>query len=276
MRRCAITLLIHYLQHMKFEITSELSYEVIEPTTYFFNIQAANTVGQIIHDESISISPNLHFEEFTLQHTDTRFIKLQMNFGTFTILYKATVEVQENYIDEETLNVSVPILQLDHEVLPYIAPSRHCESDKLLKFAFKTFGHLPNEFAKAKAINEWIAQHIEYISGSTTSSTAACDTLISRQGVCKDFAHVGIALCRALDIPARYLTCYAANLYPPDIHACFEAYIANQWITFDPTLLSTNNQIVKIAHGKDASEVAVASYYGKTNCTYMNIQCEVL
>ena len=100
--------------------------------------------------------------------------------------------------------------------------------------------------------------------------------MISRRGVCKDFAHLGIALCRALDIPARYFTGYAVNLLPPDIHACFEAYIGGQWVLFDPTHLSEKDKLVKIAHGKDASEASVVIFYGNTCCTNMNILCDVV
>jgi transglutaminase-like putative cysteine protease len=97
--------------------------------------------------------------------------------------------------------------------------------------------------------------------------------LLHKAGVCKDFAHLGIALCRALDIPARYFTGYASHLNPPDFHACFEAYIGGHWIIFDPTKLAALNGLVKIANGKDASEAAVASYFGDIKCTQMDIQC---
>lgn len=261
---------------MKFKISSELTYDVLEPTTYIFNIQAIQTLHQNILEESIVISPNLVYDAFTLNDTGTRFLKLQVNYGTFTIAYDAIVDVTEKIIDEKSLFQQTSILQLDNEVLPYLSPSRHCESDKLLKFAQKEFGHYPIEYEKVQAINQWIFNNIDYVGGTTDSSTSACDTIISKQGVCKDFAHLGIALCRALDIPARYLTSYAANLFPPDIHACFEAYIAHQWIIFDATQLSKNNELVKIAHGKDASEVAVLSYFGKTNCTHMKVQCDII
>ncbi|MDZ4331562.1 MAG: transglutaminase family protein, partial [Flavobacterium sp.] len=191
----------------------------------------------------------------------------------FTVIYEAEVEVSYTVYDEKVLLQSIPIINLDHEVLPFISPSRHCESDKLLEFATNECGYLPNEYAKAKAINEWIFNTVEYKTGVTNSSTSACDTLLDRVGVCKDFAHLGIALCRALDIPARYFTGYAYNLNPPDFHACFEAYIGGQWLFFDPTKLAVANGLVKIANGKDASEVAVASYFGDVTCTFMKIEC---
>lgn len=265
-----------YLHDMKFKIFSELSYEVFTLTTFFFNIQVAKCAGQHILEESLSISPDLIFSEYSLKDSDARFIKMQINYGNFTITYQATVEVEEKLIDENTLITSLPLIKTDHEVLPYISPSRHCESDKLIHFAQKEFGHLSNDYEKANAISDWIFKTIAYRTASTNSSISACDTLISREGVCKDFAHLGIALCRAMDIPARYFSGYASNLNPPDIHACFEAYLGGQWINFDATHLSEKNGLVKISNGKDASEIAVATYYGQTNCTYMNVQCDIV
>jgi transglutaminase-like putative cysteine protease len=259
---------------MKFNLFSELSYEVFSPTTFIFNIQAARLPNQEIIEEALYISPNIEFEEFSLDNDKARFVKLAANQGpNFTITYQATVALQYKIIDEATLLQYIPIAALDNNVIPYLFPSRHCQSDKLRKLATKEFGQLPNEYAKVVAINEWIFNHTDYISGTTDSGTSALDTLIQQEGVCKDFAHLGIALCRSLDIPARYITGYAYNLNPPDFHACFEAYIGGNWIFFDPTKMVAANGFVKIANAKDATEAAVASFFGNTNCTYMNVQC---
>jgi transglutaminase-like putative cysteine protease len=259
---------------MKFNLFSELSYEVFSPATFIFNIQAARLPNQEIIKEALFITPAIEFEEFSLNNDEARFIKLAVNQGTnFTISYKATVDLQCRIIDETNLLKSIPIAALNKDVIPYLFPSRHCQSDKLRKLANKEFGHLPNEYAKVVAINEWIFNNTDYISGTTDSGTSAIDTLIQHEGVCKDFAHLGIALCRSLDIPARYITGYGYNLQPPDFHACFEAYLGGNWIFFDPTKMVALNGFVKIANAKDAAEAAVASFFGNTNCTYMNVQC---
>ncbi|MBC7889796.1 MAG: transglutaminase family protein [Ferruginibacter sp.] len=259
---------------MKFNIFSELSYEVFSPTTFIFNVQAARSPNQSIIEETLLVTPGLNFEEFTLNNVDARFIRMEVGTGIyFTITYYALVDVQYRIIDEKALAQSIPIIQLNTEVLPYLFPSRHCQSDKLRKLATKEFGHLQNTYTKVLAINNWIFNNTDYITGATDSGTSAYDTLIQREGVCKDFAHLGIAMCRASDIPARYFTGYACNLNPPDFHACFEAYIAGQWIFFDPTKLVPINGLVKIANSKDAGDAAVASFFGNTNCTYMNVQC---
>lgn len=258
---------------MRFKVYSALSYETISATTFIFNIQAAKSARQKVVSESLVVTSAITTEEFTLKNSDTRFVKMVEQGVFFTITYQAEIDVQHTIIDEKVLLQSLPIIKIDHEVLLFISPSRHCESDKLLEFATKEFGYLPNEYAKEKAINEWIFNTVEYRSGATTSSTSACDTVLHKVGVCKDFAHLGIALCSALDISARYYTEYAYNLNPPDFHACFEAYIGGRWIFFDPTKLADSNCLVKIANGKDASEVAVASYFGAVNCIFMKIEC---
>ena len=117
------------------------------------------------------------------------------------------------------------------------------------------------------AITDWIHDNVEYVRGSTNSETSAYDTVTQRVGVCRDFAHLGIALCRALNIPARYFTGYAYELEPPDIHACFECYIGGTWMVFDATRLAHLNGLVRIAAGRDAADTAVASVFGAARCS---------
>jgi hypothetical protein len=162
---------------MKFKILSELTYEVYAPTTYIFNIQASNSNNQTILEESLSFSPELNFQEFTLPCSDSRYIKLQINYGTFTISYKALVEVNELLVNESTLLQEIPLFEMDNEVMTYISPSRHCESDKLIEFAAKEFGHLQDSLTKVKAIDNWIFNNVNYLTRSTNSSESACDTL---------------------------------------------------------------------------------------------------
>ena len=131
-------------------------------------------------------------------------------------------------------------------------------------------------YEKVLAINDWIYSNIEYVLGSTNAQTSAMDTLIERVGVCRDFAHLGIALCRALSIPARYFTGYAYQLSPQDFHACFEAYIDGNWIVFDATRLAPLNGLVKIANGRDAADSAVASIFGAAQGNNVTVNCEVL
>jgi transglutaminase-like putative cysteine protease len=142
--------------------------------------------------------------------------------------------------------------------------------------AYKKFGHIGHMYEKVLAIVDWIYENIEYVSGSTTSQTSAYDTLTERAGVCRDFAHLAIAFCRALSIPARYFTGYSYKLKPSDFHACFEAHIGGQWLIFDATRLAPLNGLVKIANGRDAADASIASIFGNVNLLSMQVNCQAL
>ena len=259
---------------MQFKVFSELEYQVFIPSIFIFNIEVAKTANQTILQETLTIDTNFKLEAFNSQN-GTRFLRLQVEKPTnFKIAYSATVEsnyrIIKEYANEKTL------LQLDAEIIPYLFPSRYCQSDKLQRLAAKEFGNIEGTYAKVTAITDWIFNNVEYLSGSTNSSTSALDTISERAGVCRDFAHLGIALCRALSIPARYFTGYAFKLNPQDFHACFEAYIGGNWLFFDATRLIPISGLVKIANGRDAADAAVASIFGYTFCNYINVGCEAV
>jgi len=116
---------------------------------------------------------------------------------------------------------------------------------------------------------------VQYLSGSSNAQTSAFDTVTEQAGVCRDFAHLGIALCRALTIPARYFTGYAYQLQPADFHACFEAYIGTEWVLFDATRLVPLNGLIKIASGRDAADTAIANIFGGINFDAIQVSCEL-
>jgi len=259
---------------MVFEILSELQYQVYMPTTFIFSIQAGRSDSQTILEESLVTEPALETEEITGPEGGSRFIRLKVNGNNqFTIRYQARVDIDYNIIHQRRLAQTVPVNKLNADELHYLFPSRYCQSDKLQKLASKEFGQIETAYGKVSAITEWIYNNVEYTTGTTNSSTSAFDTLTERVGVCRDFAHLGIALCRALTIPARYFTGYAYGLKPPDFHACFEAHIGGEWIFFDPTKLVPVNGLVKIANGRDAADAAVASIFGKASSRSVIVQC---
>jgi transglutaminase-like putative cysteine protease len=157
----------------------------------------------------------------------------------------------------------MPIEALPHEVLPDLMPTRYCESDRLASAATKMFGPIDPGYARVQAVCDWIHEHIEYRAGSTNTTTTACDVFLQRSGVCRDFAHLGVAFCRALNIPARLAVGYARfDTPPPDFHAVFEAFVGGHWELFDPTGLADPQDLVRIAVGRDAGDVAFATLFG--------------
>jgi transglutaminase-like putative cysteine protease len=259
---------------MKFKVTGQLGYEVTAPSTFILNIHALRTPAQAILEETFTVEPYIKIEEFS-HYTENRFIRLEVTEPTtLNISYSALVDTSFKLTPAEQLT-QVPIADVDPMVLPYIFPSRYCQSDKLFRFANNKFGKINNAFEKVVALTQWIHDNVEYFSGSTNSQTSAYDTVTELAGVCRDFAHLGIALCRALDIPARYFTGYAYQLNPPDFHACFEAYLGGKWIIFDATQLAPLNGLVKIATGRDAADAAIASIFGSVNYLSVSSICEL-
>ncbi|ULT39988.1 transglutaminase family protein [Niabella defluvii] len=199
---------------MKFKISAELSYKVKTDTTFFFNIQAAQTRSQLITDEQIITTPaKVKIESFELGTRKARFLRVQVpQTDYFKISYTAMAELKLKPVNLKRAELQVSTIP--PEAVSYLFPSRYCQVDKLYKFADVEFNALKTTYAKVQAISNWIHRHVHYVSGSTNASTSSIETITQREGVCRDFAHLGIALCRAISIPARYFACYAYQLNP--------------------------------------------------------------
>lgn len=261
---------------MRFDVASELHYAVAAPSTIIFNIQALQTRIQRVVDESLVIEPKLVYEEFASTTGDSRFVRLETGAAkTLSVSYRATVDVEHAVVDAEDLS-RVPVQELAHDVVPFLFPSRYCESDRLGRFAARHFGHLAaTPHACVTAIVDWVHDNVEYVRGATDAQTSAFDTVTQGAGVCRDFAHLAIAFCRALNIPARYFTGYAYRLEPPDFHACFEVYIGGRWVLFDATRLVPLNGIVRIATGRDAADASIATIFGCATLERMTVRCDI-
>lgn len=255
---------------MKFNLGCQLSYSIIQSSTLVFNISAVNNEYQEILDENLQIEPQLEVEEYNDPILKNRYFRLNAQPGKLKVAYQATAKVQPFYTEPDTI-AEVPPAELPLEIFPYLYPSRYCQSDQLLQLAASEFGNLKLGFSRVTAICNWIYDHITYLSGSTDQSTSAADTVVERAGVCRDFAHLGIALCRALNIPARFVSGYAYSLEPPDFHACFEAYLGDRWYLFDPTRLVPQNGLIRIGTGRDATDASFATIFGSVQMEQMHL-----
>ncbi len=258
---------------MKFNVLAEMTYTANTAGTLILNVHALRSPKQTVISERFDVTPYLKAEEITDNDGENRLMRFEVpEPANITINYTATVDNAYQLVDLSTV-IEEPVHSLPAGVLKYLNPSRYCQSDKLVRLAHHMFGNHVNPFEKVKAIVNWIYENVQYLSGSTNSQTSAFDTVTEQAGVCRDFAHVGIALCRALTIPARYFTGYAYKLYPADFHACFEAYIGGQWIFFDATRLVPINGMVKIATGRDAADAAIANIFGDISFNTMLVGC---
>ena len=246
---------------MKFKISSCLHYEASSPVTLFLNVRARPFELQTLMKESFKITPDSECAMLITEQDENRFDRVKMTSEQITIDYQAEVEAEHQLIDADLLR-KVPASSLDAYVLPYLFPSRYCESDRLYRLAWQKFGKFSSAYDQVLEITRWINGSVEYVPGATNASTSAYNTVTECAGVCRDFAHLGVALCRALSIPARYVTGYAYRLEPPDFHAAFEAYIGGYWILLDATRLAPLNGFVQIGRGRDAADVSVCTIFG--------------
>ena len=259
---------------MNFNVKCELDYTLDGPASFLFALKCIETGGQQILSESLTADPSLPIEEFTIVGGMNRFSRLQtLNPGSLKIAYQAEVSTSMRIANISDLNSGGPG-NLIPEAIPFLFPSRYCQSDRLRNHAMDLFGHLTTPYAIASEVSDWIFEHVAYVSGSSGETSSAMDTFEQRQGVCRDFAHLGIALCRALNVPARYATCYAYQLNPPDFHACFEVFIDGWWYLFDATRLAPLNGLVRIATGRDAADAAVCTIFGNPELTASIVSCE--
>jgi len=148
-----------------------------------------------------------------------------------------------------------PPVTNDVDLVTYLRPSRYCESDSLTPTARSEFAGLSGHDLLS-AVTGWVWVHLQYMPGSSLPTDGAEQTMLSRRGVCRDYAHLVIALLRALDVPARMVAVYAPGLAPMDFHAVAEANIDGQWWVVDATRLAPRQSMVRIATGRDAADTA--------------------
>ena len=251
---------------IRIELHVELSYLIdMQGADFVFNIHAAHTPSQIISAESLVLSqpvvPQIHADPVT----GNRYMRLRGEPGELRLSYMATVDLTHHFADPAQL-AEVPVRSLPPEVMGYIYPSRYCQSDRLLKLAANEFGGLWQGHRRVQAIRDWVQSRVAFTSNTSNSNTSAVDTLIERVGICRDFAHLMIALCRAVNIPARFTTGtdYGADpvLGPPDFHAYVEVYLGDRWYIFDPSGTAIPMGLVRFGTGRDAADVAFATIFG--------------
>lgn len=258
---------------MSFQISAKLSYQVDSRSTLLLNIHALGYTNQTLAEENFTVTQGCTCEFFHLGEGQNLYVRIDTHdVSDLLITYSAVADT--NPSSHRILNIEdVPVGRLTPDALPYLFPSRYCESDRLGKEAVELFGNIKHPLAQASAIAEWIFQNCAYEPGSSDASTSAYDTFQQKAGVCRDFAHLGITLCRALSIPARYFAGYACDMVPPDFHACFEVCVGNDWFLFDPTRLSSPNGLVRISSGRDAADCSVATIFGNVTLLCSTVSC---
>jgi len=260
-------------QEMRYKLGCDLQYEVRGPTTFIFNFEVAKLIRH--HDlvETLSFTPELARRTYVVPDIRNRYVSVNTGSGPLRAKYEAEVTLDVFRADPATV-LELSLDQVPLDIMPYLLPSRFVPSDRLADFAKREFGHLDRGHSRVTAICNWIYNNIEYRRGSSDEQTTATESLLRRAGVCRDFSHLGIAFCRALDIPARFVSCYAYGLEPSDFHAVFECYLSGRWWLFDATRQADLDGLIRIGVGRDAAEIAFASPFGEVDCGPVKITIE--
>ncbi len=254
-----------------FDIDCILDYEVRGPSDFIFQVHAHHGFDQQVLSESLVLTPNLPRHVFADPGIGHRFMRVHADSGPFSLRYQARVQRTVQPMDPQAREW--PIADLPDDLLHNLNPTRYCESDHLSAVSQSLFGQLPLGLSRVQAIVEWIHQNNSYQIGTSNATTTARDVFNKRAGVCRDFAHLGITFCRALNIPARLVVGYAQFDDPPsDFHAMFEAYLGGRWVMFDATQMSPIDDLVRIATGRDAKDVAFATIFGPATLLAMDPQ----
>lgn len=255
---------------MKLIVRSELVYEFAPGTEIIASIQAAHSPDQTVISERLQLQPGVAITQDAADANGERRFRAALS-GPVTISYEATVDNGFRVQLPQTLHQH-SWTELPQEVLQYLTPSRYCPSDKFIPFAMREFGHLAGG-ARVLAVLDWIYANVDYKLGVSNAETDAERTFLDRAGVCRDFTHLGITLCRALNIPARAVSAYAFRLNPPDFHAIFEVFMDGGWWMVDPTRLASIDGLVRIGVGRDAADVAFLTT--SLNCTPVSVTVSV-
>jgi transglutaminase-like putative cysteine protease len=248
---------------MKLEVGCYLNFEASEPTPLILILKPRSSDRQWVLRQTYLLEPFVPAREYTDVYGNLC-QRLMTPVGKFDIRTEAWVETS----DTIAVAPGAPLTAIEFLpdwILQFLLPSRYCQSDQLFDLATEISADYAPGYDQVEAIRAWIHDRIEYQYGTSNASTSALDTAQQRVGVCRDFAHLGIALCRALDIPARMVAGYLYQLEPMDLHAWFEAYLNGQWYTFDATQLEPRGNRVTIAYGRDAADVALTTQFGSAS-----------
>ncbi|RYF75578.1 MAG: transglutaminase family protein [Comamonadaceae bacterium] len=251
-------------------IDTVLDYQVQAPSHLVLNIEAARCGSQAVSSEELIIEPPIEMNAYCDESSGNRFVRFDVQPGPLRIRYRASV--QRSVVDVPTDLTETPVNALPNEVIHYLMPTRYCESDLMSRAAQQLFGDLPPGIGRVQAIVDWIHESITYEPGSSVSTTTAREVFVERAGVCRDFAHLGITFCRALNIPARLVVGYVAFEEPPqDFHAVFEAWLGGRWVLFDATRMAPVDRLVRVGTGRDAKDVAFCTLFGPVTMTGKSI-----
>lgn len=257
---------------MRLTIDVLLDYAIAEPCDVLLQIEAAADADQRLIEDTLTVTSREPLRAVAGEEgVDQRCWVLAE--GHFVAEYRGIIEINRAGGDIAGLPLTAP-RDLSAALVPYVMPSRYCESDRLETLVEDEFGTFAGG-AKALAIRDWVAAHLTYESGTSAGVTTAIDTLVSRKGVCRDYAHLTVALLRAAAIPARCAAGYSPGVDPQDFHAVAEAWLDGAWHLLDATGMATPEDFARVAVGRDATDIAFMTIFGAASLQRQSVRVVV-
>ncbi|MGJ8672729.1 transglutaminase domain-containing protein [Rubritalea sp.] len=240
--------------------TSTLEFQIPEETPFLLMLRPRSGWQQWISREQYLLTPNVPMMEFT-DPFGNLCQRVVVPAGPLTIQTAVDAEVPDG-CDTAPGAPFTEVQKLPNDTLPFLLPSRYCESDRFMNLAYQVTNEAAHGYDQCTAIVDYIRTAKAYGPGLGNDIISACEANQRSHLVCRDMAHIGIACCRALSIPARMVVGYLESLEPMDLHAWFEAYVGGRWYTFDPTQEDNSGGRIAIAYGRDAADVAIYTQFG--------------
>jgi transglutaminase-like putative cysteine protease len=235
----------HVIGASKRDVGAQLEVEITAPTLEFHMAVTPHPDTQVSESLSFVLDGQpVQALEISGAHGN-RIHKLDAPVGNLQVDYAATIVGRT---DPAPVN--------EYDLSMYLRPSRYAEADKFYGFAATEFGNYIDSATLLEKVSLWVSTRLNYVPGSSDPIDGAMDTLLAGAGVCRDFAHLVVALLRAVNVPARVVSVYAPGLYPMDFHAVADAFVDGQWRVVDGTLLAPRQALVRIATGRDAADIA--------------------
>ena len=253
---------------MTIAIEAHVAFRFDQPTDFLLQMEAAAIPEQQLSGPGLTISASEHTARVPGEDQVGERIWLRC-VGDFTADYAITAQLARTIAQVDTLN-ALPPHRLPGETVSYLFDSRFCPADRFQPFVEAEFAGTSGG-ARIEAIRAWVAHQFTYAPGTSDATTTAIDSFVERRGVCRDYAHVVVALARASAIPARFVSCYAPDVQPQDFHAVAEVFLADpqgeennigSWHLIDATGMAKADEIVKIGLGRDAADVSFLTCYG--------------
>ncbi|TMB87907.1 MAG: transglutaminase family protein [Chloroflexi bacterium] len=258
----------------------EFAYDVSAPTPVTVQVRPRSDARHRLITEAWATTPQLPVDEYH-DFYGNPVKRLVMPAGALVLKYDATCAVPDEPDPDGSGALQVPVEELPGEILHFTLPSRYCLSDQLMGTAWDLFSGTGPGGARVQAICDWVHDNIKFQYGTSNPLTTAMDVFTARIGVCRDFAHLAISFCRAMNIPARYVFGYLPDIYVPvppepmDFAAWMEVWLADRWWTFDPRNNQRRVGRVLIGRGRDALDVAMLTTFGPASFRSMTVWADL-